>query len=240
MSRTQPERLWIAGGAVGALVIAGASWLFAVHPKLSDVDSLHSQTQDTKAQNLSLQEDVGRLQAAYAHIGTLRSARDAARAALPADNSLSALTQQLGRQALSAHVSVGLLTIGNPAPATPAASTSAAAPAPAPSSSAAPAAPAAPAVPGAAAPSGLYSIPVTVMVTGSANNDVRFLDAVQHQGPRAVLIGSAQFAVATNSTSGGATTSGGVALTVNMQAFVAPQAPVAAPTTAPAAAPAPQ
>jgi hypothetical protein len=242
MARTQSERLWIAAGAACVLVVALAAWVFVISPKLGQAKSLRSQTQSAQDQNVALQADLNRLRAAYAHIGQLRAQRDAARAALPTDNAMSAFAGELAATAKATHVSISMLNTNDPAPIT------SSAPAPiAPSSgSTSSVAPVAAVPTGPTVAQGLYGIPVTLTVTGTAQNDLRFLDAIQHRGPRAVLISSAQLGVAAGSTPG-ASSKGNVSLNIALQVFVeaipsapaATPAPVAAlPSATPVAAPA--
>jgi hypothetical protein len=74
----------------------------------------------------------------------------------------------------------------------------------------------------------VYAIPVTIAVTGSAASEVRFLQLIQGPGGRAVLVTSTQLSGASADGSGGAN------LTIQLQAFAAPQGAHPTPTaTAP-------
>jgi Tfp pilus assembly protein PilO len=232
MARTRTEQLWIAGGAVGTVALAVAAWLFVISPKFSQATSLRSDTDQVRAGNAAMQQDLTALRSQYAHMGQLRAERDKARQALPTDNSLDAFTRQIALQARAAHVSVSMMNTDDPAPAT-----SSAPVAVAPSTAGTDVTSAPVAVPtGPSAAQGLYGIPVTLTVNGSAANDVRFLHAVQQQGPRAVLVSSVQLASG-DTTSTGSTTGGKVAMTIALQVFVE-AIPSAAPTSV-TAAPAP-
>jgi hypothetical protein len=221
MAREKAEKLWIGGGAVAALALAGGLWMFAVNPELSDASSLRSQTNDTQVQNTALQSKVAKLKVDDANIGGLRKVLAAARGALPSDDGMAALTKQLGDQAHAAHVSVTTLTAGTPAAAVPAAASTTPTDTSA-STSSAPPAPTSPTSSGAAAP-GLYAIPVTLVVSGSVSHDLDFLHAIQHEGPRAALVTSAALGSA-------GTGSAATSLTVQLTVFSAPQAPAVAPT----------
>jgi hypothetical protein len=215
MARDKLEKLWIGGGAVAALLVAGAVWTLAVSPEFDDADAVRTQAADTETQNIALQSNVTRLQQQYAGIGKLRNELVAVHAALPNDLAMSGFTQQIGAQAKAAHVSVQTLTAGAPAAMTaaPAAaasstSTSTAAPASSPSSTT------------ASAPS-TYTIPVSIMVSGKPADELRFLHAVQLDGPRAALLTGATASDGNNGTT---------TLSLQMTVFVAQQA--AAPTAA--------
>ncbi|HEY2297738.1 MAG TPA: hypothetical protein VGH43_08425 [Jatrophihabitans sp.] len=231
MARDKNEKVWIGGGAVVALLVAGAAWSFVVSPKLSHVDSLRSQTSDAQTQNLSLNANVSKLKDEYARIATVRKQLAEAQAQLPSDSGMSALTTQLSAQARANHVSITQFTATDPAPVGVAST----APAPTDSSSAAPVAGAAT----SAAPSGNYSIAVTLSVNGSQSNDLAFARAVQQQGPRIALASSVQLATGSAATGSGGG-SGGTTMTLQLDVFVAPvapAAPAATPTATPSTAP---
>lgn len=231
MARSKPERLWIAGGAVAAVIVAAVGWGFAVSPKLSQADDLRTQTADTQMQNLSLESHVGQLRSDYAKLDQLRKQRDAARLALPTDSGLAGLTEQLNAQGRAAHVSVTLISAGTPEQPTMAASTTPADTSSASSSASSSAAPA-PTTSSAAA-AGLYSIPINLSVTGARDNDLRFLDLVQHKGPRASLVGSVQLTDSGASATGGGAVTTTMTVTMNVFVETVPSAAPATPTPSP-------
>jgi hypothetical protein len=232
MARERVERLWIGGGSVATVLLAAVAWMVVVNPKLSDASSLRDQTDSAKSANFVLQTKIDKLQKDKANLPALQKSLDEAQAALPAQSGLDAFTRQIGAQAAAAHVTVTSITAGAPTPvggpaAAPAAASGDSATTPAPASSSAPA-PAPAAAPGAAAASGVYAIPVTIAVTGSPAAEVRFLQLIQGPGGRAVLVTSAQMSDASADGSGGAN------LTIQLQAFAAPQGAHPTPTaTAP-------
>src|SRR5690348_7384928 len=163
MAKDKNERMWVLGGAVSALALAGALWTFAVSPELDSADALRGQTADAHTQNMVLQGDVAKLAQQYAHIGQTKQQLAAVQQQLPSSSGISALTTQLNAQAQAHHVTITQVnaaeptTIASAAPATGATSTSA------PSSSAAPA----PGSSSSAAGGGVYVIQVAVSVNGS-------------------------------------------------------------------------
>jgi hypothetical protein len=179
---------------------------------------------------------VTKLQAAYAHIGKLRTALKEADDALPASLALSEFTQQISTQARQNHVSVTTLTAGVPGavepPTTPGTTTSAT-----PSESTSSSAPSAPSAAGAVSTTGLYSIPISVAIAGKQNDMIGFVRSVQRDGPRAALVSAATLASTPGTTTTGKSTaaSGPTTLTLQMQVFVASDA-VAAPSATPTAA----
>ena len=235
MARDKNEKMWIAGGAISALALAGALWTFVVSPQLDDVDSLHSQTSDAQLQNVTLQSKVSKLQQQYAHMSEVKQQLAKVQAQLPSTSGLSELTAQLTAQANAHHVSITQLTAAVPALVAPPSSSNGAAATPAPSASSTAAA-----APGAAVnPAGqLYAIQISVAVTGSQADEIAFARDVQQQGPRSALVSSI---VVQNGSGSGAGTPGGKGsqLTIQMNVYVAPVAPTAAATPAPASTTAP-
>lgn len=211
---TQPHRLWILGGIVGAIVLIAASWLLLVGPKLDDADSVRDQTADAQQQNAVLQAKVDKLQADSAGINDLLASLDALRDQLPVTSGLDSLTRQITEQASAAKVDVTSIVIGVPAVVKPSGSSAGSAPtagSPATDDSsdqattaaadpAASADPATSAVAPQVASVGLYSIPVTVQADGTLAAQLVFLKAVQQQGPRSALVSSVQFAPAPDAT----------------------------------------
>jgi hypothetical protein len=122
---------------------------------------------------------------------------------LPVETGLADFTRQLSGYASQNAVTVSGITAGEP------------------TSVSATAGGAAAAAPGAAvSPAGqTFALPLTVVVKGPAANDLRFLQAVQGPGRRAVLVSGTQL-------TGDATKRGAaMQLTIQLQLFVAPQAP---------------
>src|SRR5690349_16444532 len=115
MAREKSEKLWIGGGVVATLLLAGGIWTFGVSPELDDAASIQSQSADTQTQNLTLESKVSDLRRQYAGIDKLRASLAAAHAALPSDLAMSTFTRQISDQAAATHVSVQALTAGAPA-----------------------------------------------------------------------------------------------------------------------------
>ncbi|HET9516406.1 MAG TPA: type 4a pilus biogenesis protein PilO [Actinoplanes sp.] len=76
----------------------------------------------------------------------------------------------------------------------------------------------------------VYSLPINVTAEGTADELHRFLDQVQQVQPRAVLIGSAGMASGADSETSGAGTP--LTMTLDLKAFVAPEAGAGTPATA--------
>ncbi|MEO7263037.1 MAG: hypothetical protein ABI047_17550 [Jatrophihabitantaceae bacterium] len=222
MSGAKGDRLWMAGGGVAAVVVSALAWFLVVSPELSNAASLDEQTVAAQTQNVSLQSKIHKLQADNANMDALVASLRQARTALPVDSSVAEFTRQLTGYASQHGVSLSGITAGEPVSVTPAAPASAPVVAPA----SAPAAGSAASVPpvGVSTPSPagqIYALPLTVVVKGAAANDLRFLAAIQGPGKRAALVSGSQLT--------GDTTKRGTVmqLTIQLQLFVAPQAPSA-------------
>lgn len=198
------DRVWMAGGGLGAVVIAAVAWFGVVSPELSNAASLDEQTLAAQTQNVTLQTKLNRLRADNANLDALVNSLKQARTALPVETGLAEFTRQLSGYASDNAVSVSAITAGEPTSV----------------SSTGTGAAAAPARGGTVTPAGqTFALPLTVGVKGSAANDLRFLQAVQGLGRRAVLVSGTQL-------TGDANTRGAaMQLTVQLQLFVAPQAP---------------
>jgi len=199
MNLLKSDRFWQAGGVLAALLLAALAWFVAIGPELSHASSLDSQTADAQSQNLVLQAKLHRLQRDDANLGTLTDSLRQARAALPVDTAIAAYTKQLTGYAAGSHVAVTGVSASAPVSAT--------------------------SKPGQAAtaslgvPDGkLFALPLTVIVKGTAADDLRFVHSVQSD-PRAALVTSVQLA---NDASGKSNTT---QLTVQLQLWVQPESP---------------
>lgn len=202
MNAAKNDRVWMAGGGVGAVVIAALAWFAVVSPELSNAASLDEQTVAAQTQNVTLQTKLNRLRADNANLDVLLGSLKQARTALPVETGLADFTRQLSGYASQSAVTVSGITAGEPTSV---------------SSAGAGAVPAAGA---AVSPAGqTFALPLTVVVKGTAANDLRFLQAVQGPNRRAVLVSATQL-------TGDATKQGtAMQLTIQLQLFVSPQAP---------------
>ena len=214
MSGMKGDRLWLAGGTAAGVVISALAWFMVVSPELSNAASLDEQTVASQTQNVSLQSKLHRLKADNANMDALVASLQQARTALPVETGLAEYTRQLSGYATEYGVAVTGITAGEPAALT--STTPAAAPAAGASGATAAKPPAAGA---AASPAGqMYALPLTVVVKGTALNDLRFLAALQGPGKRAALVSGTQL---TGETKRGGT----MQLTIQLQLFVSPQPP---------------
>jgi cytoskeletal protein RodZ len=216
--RSQAERLWlIGGGLAGFLLILIAYFLF-IGPQRSHTSDAESRVAAQRAQNASLQTRIALLQHQKQNLPKYRAALQAAQRALPSSDQISTFVRSLESLGTATRTEVTGLTVGQPAPVTPTTGTPTA-PAAAPS----PAAPAAQPV-----VANVYSLAITLQVSGAPTGLDRFLQQLQASQPRAVLI--TQITESTTEATPGSGSAGGTTLQLAMQAFIQP--PPGTPTAA--------
>jgi type IV pilus assembly protein PilO len=206
--RSQKEKLWLVGGALGVVLLAALSWLLVVSPQLSNAASLRSQTDDAATMNLMLQSQVGDLRAQSHKLAAVQGQLDAEHAALPGENGIDSFTQQLASEASASHVKITSVVAAQPSAAS--------------GSSTSP--PASGAATGANPAGQLFAIQVTVVSDGPVKAQQAFLKAIQ-TGPRAALVISTGLGAAT--TSAVRTLDAVTTMTVQVKVFVAPGTPAA-------------
>jgi type IV pilus assembly protein PilO len=215
MAASRNDRLWVAGGAAGALLVALLAWLLVINPELSNASSLRDQTNAAQTQNTVLQAKVRALQAEDANKVKLTEEMRQALNALPITNGIDDLTRQLSGHAAAALVKIKAITVGAPAPVTLTGGSAT-------SSSSAPPGAAA----GGATAGKLYSIAITLISEGSTPHQQAFLDRIQRIGPRRVLISSTQFAPGAAALTGSIESAS--TMTAQLQVFSSPQTPAQA------------
>ena len=178
-----------------------------ISPELSSTSSLHDQAGAAAVQNAALQSKIARLRHQNDNLPALTASLRDSLAALPLDSGLPDFTRQVSAQAAAAHVSLSAISVGTIGPASIGATD-----------------PAAPVAPGSSAGK-LYAVPVTLIATGSAKNDLAFLTDIQTAGPRRALVTRAQLAPGPGSQVASIDTS--ATMTVQLTIFAAPRSPEA-------------
>ena len=194
MERLQDKRVWLAGGAVGAVLITAIGWFMFIGPELSSTSALHAQAAATLEQNNILQLKLKSLEVKRTQLGKYTASLKQALLSLPMDSGLPAFTRQLTAQATASGVHLVSVSAGAVSPVVAAApvatdtTSPSAAPSPAPTSSEG-ALPPAPTVAG-----GLFSMQVTVQSDGSLAHQLAFINAIRTAGVRRALVTSTQAA----------------------------------------------
>lgn len=208
MPRGRLERLWIGGGAAVGAVMMIIGYLLFISPQRSETADVDEAVSAAQLQNTLLQRKIDALSKQNESIASYQADLKKAQDALPASSGLPDFLRSLQSIGAATHADVTSLTMGNPTDVTnltldkPQEVTGSTKPAPT--------------VPGTR----IYSLPITAQVKGTVDQLDGFLDQLQSMQPRAVLI--SQVVESTATSSGTRTTGGMTALTVTMQAFVAP------------------
>jgi hypothetical protein len=209
-TRSQLERLWLAGGVLVVAVVALLAWFVVVNPKLSESHEAETRTADAQTANLALNARVQKLRAQTDALSTIQDALRSVREALPTSADVDVFTRQLSADATRAGVTVTSITAANPVP-----------------------------VVGTGKPTAgngiaaqniagqLFSIHISVVTDGPAAGQQQFLHAVQ-DGARAALVTAVSVAPSSTSQASQAhSRTGRSTMTVEMDVFVAPQSPEA-------------
>jgi hypothetical protein len=199
---------WSAGAALISVLIVIAFWFLLIEPRRTTTSDLGAQEIATQQGNDALRTRIEELRVQYGKLPEQRAKLDEIRRQLPATVEMSTLLRTVDALASSSGVSLSSFSPGEPAPL---AAAGGAAPAGA-------AAPAGQAAGIAKATGGLYSIPLTLVVSGDYFQSVAFLRQLQTGMPRAMLISGLQIGK-------GSGTGDQVQVTISGQVFTRTDAP---------------
>lgn len=195
MPANNNEKAWIGGGAIAAVLIAGCAWMFVINPELSNAASLSDQTNNAQTQNDVLRVKITKLRKDNSNLPMLTEQLLVARAGLPTSSGMTDFTRQLTAEAATHQLTLSALTVGGPKAAGTGAATT--------------------------GRSGLDAIPVTLTAIGGAANIQAFLQDVQYNGVRRVLLTSIQLTPTASAQVSSITTA--ASATIQLSVFVAPQ-----------------
>ena len=217
LPKSQTQRLWLLVGGIAAVVILLAGWFLFISPQRSNTNSVNGQVHAAQDKNAMLQARISQLKAQNANLPQYLAEVKQAKLALPDSSGLSDFLRTLQSIGSATQTTVTTLTVGSPTninSTTVTTTTKSAAPAA--NNTANNTANSAAASNGGLGP--IYQLPITLSVTGAANQLDDFLSQLQSVQPRAVLI--------TQLTEGGGAAlaghPGNQTLGLTMQAFVAP------------------
>ena len=216
--RSQVERLWLVAGGLVAFVMLLIGYFFFISPQRSSTSDVNQQTATAQQQNAVLQARLDALREQNNNLSKYKAQLAAAQQALPSTSGTSDFLRTLQSLGAATLTDVTQLTVGQPIDVTPVSAAQPTASADATTTAAAPTAAAAP----AATTPGVYALPITASVTGTATALSKFLDQLQAVQPRAVLISSITM---TSGSAGQNQPANGYTLELTMQAFVAPSSP---------------
>lgn len=199
MLKTQAERVRAAAAAVLAIVLAIIAYFGFILPQQGKTDDVHSQINDVKAQNATLEHKIATLAAQNADFATYQRAYQQAQLALPSSSGLPDLLRSLQSIGGATLTDVPSFTAGTPTDVSSVAGSK------------------------KKTTGGMtvYALPITTEVSGTAEQLDAFLTQLQSVQPRAVLISSI---TQTSDKGAHSTAAGTITLDLTMQAFVAPPA----------------
>lgn len=199
---------WIGGTAFLAVVMMAMAWFLLISPVFAQADDTKAQTKQTEEQNVILKQKVDKLRAEFAHLEEYKAELAGLQKGIPTTIALSSYLRQLNDVAAQHSVFVTQITPSTPemitlaapdpvraADATGGVSTEAPAPeataTPSPSASAGAEAGDGTTTPPAApkAPAGMSAVPVSIVVVGTYQNTMAFLDGLQRT-ERLFLVGA--------------------------------------------------
>ncbi|HEY3715520.1 MAG TPA: hypothetical protein VGL39_13420 [Jatrophihabitantaceae bacterium] len=218
MRYAQDRRVWLGAGALAGLLLVLIGWFALVSPQLSSASSIRGQAAAAEQRNALLQSKIAKLQRQDADLDGLTARLRAALAELPVDSGLPEFTRQLSDQAKQHRVDLTSVSVGSVTPVTTAPATSTSTPRPDATGTSAPS---------TSAPAGkLYAIPVTLVSSGPARDQLAFVRAIQVDGPRRALVTATQLTPASGSSE--ASIDPASTMTTQVTIFTAPLAPSAA------------
>jgi hypothetical protein len=203
------DRIWILGGVIAALLITAFAWFFVISSQKDQTNSLTSQTELSQTQGLKLRSELSQLKADNVNLPKYQAALATAQLALPSDSGIPDFLRQL--QSVGAATGISITNVAVATPTTLAGATSAAATAD--SDSSGTTTPKTSTTTPTAKAAAVYSVNITLIASGTTEQLNAFIKQLQQVQPRAVLVTSVTEAPGST---------GQLALTISMQAFVAP------------------
>lgn len=217
-ARIQSKRLWLAGGAVLAVVIVLIGWFGVIGPELSAAAATRDQAETAQMQNVSLQAKNAKLKAQNDDVAALRQSLADALAALPSDGGLPEFTRQVSAQATSTSTVLTSIVVGPAAPVTqPAVATA--------SGNTDAGTTATSTAPTSDAAAGLLQMEVTLTATGLGPDLQAFLNEIQTTGPRRALVNAVQLVPVGETGGSGGDIKGSSTLNLSLIIFTAPLTP---------------
>ena len=210
------HRVKVLLGVILMVAIAAGGWFLGVQPSLAGAFDSLAQQSDVRQQNDALQAKLVALEEAQAELPALETQLAGLNASVPATDAQSALLESIDELAGAAGVTVSRVSVETPLPyGAPGAVVDGA-------EQAAPVDPAlVPYTDARITPDNLVAVPVTVEVTGSLDDALRFLSGVQ-SGPRLFLVN--KVASVADSVNGGAGDAVTATLTGYVYVLLAPEA----------------
>lgn len=183
------SKIWMAGGALACVLVLIASWFLLIGPQRAEAAELEDQTASAQEANAALRLKIATLEKQFNELDSLKSEMDAIRESMPADVAESTLLREVQGLATGTSTTLVSVTTGDAAPlvdpnaptvAPPDGESASDESSPSDSVSAKPAA--------ATVETMVYSVPVTFVAVSSFQGSQAFLQNLQDNMPRALLV----------------------------------------------------
>ena len=225
---------WVGGTVVVALLLLVAGWFLLVSPVLASASETRAATADVESANDMTRQRIQTLKAQFETLDESKAELAALQLQVPTTGQLSDYLRQVGEQAVAHTVSLTSVAPGAPelfAPVTGAAPAATAADATAtgdaaadPAADAATTAAPAPAA-GTTAPAGMVDVPITLTAVGSYANVMGWVQSIQEQTDRLLLVTTVTGTALDDAPAGGgkpATVKGDIEVSVTGYLYVLP------------------
>ncbi|PIE26754.1 MAG: hypothetical protein CSA58_07640 [Micrococcales bacterium] len=213
MSMTK-SKMWTAGAALVCVLLLVASWFLLIDPVRADAAQVREQTQTQERANTQLRARIATLEEQFKNLPRLKLELDAVREAMPADVAESSLLREVQGLATGTGTTFISVTAGEPAPRNlPSAPDAAAQEKPQAKETEA----------GPTSDTVVWEVPVTFVATSTFQGSQAFLQKMQDQMPRALLVNDLSIAAREPGKGGNgkpAASNGDVEMTITGHVFV--------------------
>jgi len=225
MPRTSKEKLWMIGAGIVAFILVLIGYFMFISSQNSQTSGVRASVATANQHIAAARARVNSLQQQYANLAKYEADLEQAHLALPTTSGMPDFLRTLQALGAATQTTITSISVSPPAPLTAAggsAASSGTSKSSTGSGTSGTSGTAAGAGSGAASGSAVYSLSITMTVSGAIGNFGDFLTQLQSVQPRAVLLSSVQETqtAVSNSKGGG---SGGSTLSISMEAFVQPE-----------------
>jgi Tfp pilus assembly protein PilO len=163
----RPERLWLLGGVVAAIVLLTVGFYLVIYPKYQKAADLEVLSDDSAAEVVRQRREIATLEAENKKIEDYRAQVKARLAALPETDSVAELLREVQTAGELTGVTVSGVSVGSATEVK------------------------------VSGPLSVHALPVSLTAAGPAAKINPFLDQLQKTQPRALLIGNVNVATTT-------------------------------------------
>jgi Tfp pilus assembly protein PilO len=121
--RVRVDRLWIIGGALGAVLLLAIAWFFLISPRNGEIAALRDQAQAAHGRLTPLTDRLAQLRAENTELPRYQAELKRDREALPTTPETAAFLRSLQAAGEATNVTVGGLNVGAPTQVTAAGAT---------------------------------------------------------------------------------------------------------------------